>query len=706
VPDTENHEPAKPNTEILWDSWGVPHIYAPDDANVFRALGWAQARAHGNLILRLYGLARGRGAEYFGEKYLESDKIIRRMGIPTRATDWVGKQTREMLTNLNAFVEGINAYTTRHPNELSSESRQVLPIRLEDVFAHIQRVYLVYLTWGGQRPAGAPFNDLIPFSSLTPDVPPMGTGIGGSNAWVLSGARTNSGQPILLANPHLYWADYFTFFEAHLNAPGLNLYGVAQVGWPVLRYGFNQRLGWAHTVNALKGWDAFELQMRGDQYVLDGVSRIFEHRQERIRVRHADGSSREETLDIHESAHGPVLVWRDNTPIAVRCVGFQAGSWERLFEQYWRMATAQNKAEFNAALAMHQNPQFTVLYADTDGNTAHHYGGFVPRRAGGRWMDYVGTLPGNDSRLIWTDVHGWNDLPRLTNPASGWMQNANNPPWTTTLDPDTGKLVLNASDFPEYLSPVVITPREQRSIRMIEDLGQASLDDVLARVGSTRSETAERLVPVLLEAARDSSSPLVQQASSILDRWDRCFDPESVGAQLFSRWLMAMQPADRILSNIWAVRWTPDDPMNTPSGLRDPNAAVRALEVATESLMRDDGTLEKPWGQVTRARRGSHEVPGHGHLDPFGVFRVTGYAPSSDASHKPVWDTAFGTTYVAAIEFTQPVRAKVLLAYGNSTQPGSPHHGDQLGLFVRREMRDAWLTRTDVEAHLEQQENV
>jgi acyl-homoserine-lactone acylase len=128
--------------------------------------------------------------------------------------------------------------------------------------------------------------------------------------------------------------------------------------------------------------------------------------------------------------------------------------------------------------------------------------------------------------------------------------------------------------------------------------------------------------------------------------------------------------------------------------------------VAAESLMRDDGTLEKPWGQVTRARRGSHEVPGHGHLDPFGVFRVTGYAPSSDASHKPVWDTAFGTTYVAAIEFTQPVRAKVLLAYGNSTQPGSPHHGDQLGLFVRREMRDAWLTRTDVDAHLEQQENV
>ncbi len=89
-------------------------------------------------------------------------------------------------------------------------------------------------------------------------------------------------------------------------------------------------------------------------------------------------------------------------------------------------------------------------------------------------------------------------------------------------------------------------------------------------------------------------------------------------------------------------------------------------------------------------------MDGHGHLDPFGVFRVSGFVKADDDR----FDTVFGTTYVAAVEFTTPVRARVLLTYGNSSQPGSPHVGDQLPLFARGETREAWLTRADVEAHL------
>ena len=76
------------HTEILWDTWGVPHIFATENSSLFYALGWAQARSHGNLILRLYGQARGRGAEYWGERYLARDRWVRMMGIPERARDW------------------------------------------------------------------------------------------------------------------------------------------------------------------------------------------------------------------------------------------------------------------------------------------------------------------------------------------------------------------------------------------------------------------------------------------------------------------------------------------------------------------------------------------------------------------------------------------------------------------------------------------
>lgn len=688
-------------TEILWDAWGVPHIYASTDPDAFRALGWAQMRAHGNLFLKLYAQARGRAAELWGTAHLESDKFVRRMGIPARAVNWAASQTPEMRANLEAFVSGVNAFAAAHPSELSSQAREVLPVSLEDVFAHIQRVYAVYLTQGGQRPSGAPQNDIVPPTDLLPEVPPLGTGIAGSNAWVIAGKNTASGQPILLANPHLYWADFFTFFEAHLNVCGpdedFSLYGVAQVGWPVLRYGFNDSAGWAHTVNALKGWDAFGLEMDGDHYLLDGVSRAFEITEERIRIRQLDGSISEEILEIRRSTHGPIIGEQDGKPIAARCVGFDVAPFPRLFEQYWAMARSRDLTQFQSALELHQNPMFTVLYADRDGRTAHYCGGFVPRRTGGGWKDWVGTLRGDDSSLIWTEVHAFAELPRVIDPPSGWLQNSNNPPWTTTLP-----LALDPEDFPAYLTPRLITPREQRSIRIISSLKNTVLDDVVAQIGSTRSETADRLLPPLLEAAREHGSDLAKRAADVLERWDRCYDPESVGADLFSRWLLAMRPADRTLSNLWERVWDESDPMNTPYGLAHPRQAALALGVAAASLIRDAGRLERRWSDFTRVQRGEYRGEAHGHLDPFGVFRVSAYAPD----HSGGYDIAFGTTYVAAIEFTEPVRARVLLSYGNSSQPGSAHDGDQIPLFSRREMREAWLTRERIEANLESKERI
>lgn len=678
--------------EILWDTWGVPHIFAPDHPGLFRALGWAQAKAHGNLLLKLYGLARGRGAEYWGERYLESDKFLRRMGIVERAAAWKEAQTPAMRANLEAFVAGLNAYLDEYPEQIAPELRRVLPLGLEDVFAHIQRVYLIYLTQNGQRPMGAPYNDILPFSTLFPDGPELGTGIAGSNAWALGPSRTAHQKTILLANPHLYWADFHTFFEVHLNGPGVRLYGVAQVGWPVLRYGFNEQLGWAHTVNTLKGWDAFALQTVPGGYLLDGEVRPFEHHTQTLQVRQADGRMRQEEVHIHRSLHGPVVAQQHGKPIAVRVVGVDQIQTPGIFEQYWAMGLARNLGEFEAALRRQQNPMFTVIYADAEGNILHLFGGLVPRRKGGNWQDWAGTLPGDDSSLLWTQAHAYDELPRVLNPASGWLQNANNPPWFTTLPQ-----ALNPQDYPAYMAPRLLTPREQRSIGMIGSLEQATLETLLDQAGSTRSEVALRLVDPLLEAVA-RGEPLARQAADVLRRWDRSFDPESVGAQLFVRWVLAMQPSDRMLSNLFARPWSEEAPLQTPEGLADPRLAVARLEQVAQDLLAE-GSLERPWGEVVRVRMGEWDFPGHGLLDPFGVFRVSGFIRSGQH-----WDTAFGTTYMAAVEFSQPLRAKVLLSYGNSTQPGSRHRGDQLELLAHKRYRDVWLDREEIEANTAERE--
>src|SRR5688500_10015765 len=127
------------SAEILWDSYGVPHIFASDRNGAARALGWAQMRNHGDLLLRLYAQARGRGSELLGEDYLEEDRWVWTMGIPGRSTEWLQAQSPAMKEHLAAFVAGINAFASAHPGMVGDSVRAVLPVTETDVLAHLQR---------------------------------------------------------------------------------------------------------------------------------------------------------------------------------------------------------------------------------------------------------------------------------------------------------------------------------------------------------------------------------------------------------------------------------------------------------------------------------------------------------------------------------------------------------------------------------------
>ena len=128
-------------TEILWDKWGVPHIYGANDAELFRGFGYAQMESHANLLLKFYGQARGRGAEYWGgDLNLTEDRYVRTMGIPARARAWYDAQTPEFRANLDAYADGVNKYAAEHPDQVADSLEVVLPISAVDVLAHAQRI--------------------------------------------------------------------------------------------------------------------------------------------------------------------------------------------------------------------------------------------------------------------------------------------------------------------------------------------------------------------------------------------------------------------------------------------------------------------------------------------------------------------------------------------------------------------------------------
>ena len=670
------------STEILWDTYGVPHIYGKDAGSSFYAFGWAQMQSHGNLILRLYGQARGRAAQYWGEKYLDSDRWVRTMGVPERARDWYNAQNPNFRQYLDAFAAGINAYASEHPDLIDDEVEVVLPVNGVDLLAHVQRVLNFTFVVNSQNVAY--LKDSLNSNSVGIRNLPQRTHPLGSNAWAIAPARSASGNAMLLANPHLPWSDLFLWYEAQITAPGIDAYGATLVGIPVLAIAFNNNLGWSHTVNTHDGWDAYELKLTDGGYRFDGKVRAFEKEEQILKVKQENGILRQEKLVVRRSIHGPVVLEKDSEAIALRVVGLDQPG---VLEQWWDMARAKNLTEFEAVLQRLQLPMFTVMYADRDGHIMHLFNGQVPVRSSGDYEYWTGIVPGDTSTTLWTKTHPYQDLPRVLDPPSGWLQNANDPPWTTTFP-----AAIAPDNYPPYMAPrEPMSFRAQRSARMLALDNQISLSEMIQYKHSTRMELGDRLLDDLIPLARQSNSAKVRQAAEVLNAWDREADADSRGAVLFATWAAEMD-----FSRAFAKPWNENFPYTTPDGLADPAGAVAALETAATKVETAYKALDVPWGEVFRLRYGNVDLPANGGDGELGIFRVLDFIPVQNGQFRAI----NGDSYVAAIEFSNPVKAMVLTSYGNATQPGSSHIGDQLQLFARQQLRPVWRQRQEIEAHL------
>jgi acyl-homoserine-lactone acylase len=667
--------PAPDRSEILWDTWGVPHVYGRTAEDVGWGFGYAQAQLHGDALLRLYGLARGRGAEYWGPRYAESDRLVRTMGIPAAGRDGYDAQENDFRRYLDAFAAGINAYARAHPDRIADSVEAVLPVTGADLVAHGHRLMFTFLsiTGGDAAPVGM---DGLPAAAVP-----------GSNAWAIAPRRSASGNALLLANPHLPWnVELMRFTEAHLVGPGMDLSGTTLIGFPVIAIGFNDRLGWSHTVNTIDALDVFELRLAEGGYRMDGAVRPFDTRADSVRIRQADGTVRTETFTVRESVHGPVISGSDST---ARAVAVQGIDQHGMLRQWWDMGRARSLAEFENAVRRLQVSMFNVIYADRAGHILYLFNGRVPVRGQASFRAAQGLVRGDTSATLWRGVHGYDDLPRIVDPASGFVQNSNSPPWFATRPTP-----LDTAPFPAYLAPRWIGFREQRALHMLAADSSISFDELVAMRHDNHMLLADRIMDDLLPAARASGRPLALEAADVLERWDRAARPDSRGAMLFMLWAFRMFEGVPETGRGFARPWSPADPIGTPDGLADPAAAVAALEQVAELMRTRMGGLDVPWGALNRmGDRPGRGAPG----DPLGVFHVIAYARQGDAG-QPV----FGDTYVAAVEFTRDgPRAQAVLSYGNASQPGSPHNGDQLRLIADGQMRPVWRSRADVEANLE-----
>ncbi len=698
--DTRAHRHTAPDSvgaEILWDTYGVPHITAGDHAGVAYALGWAQMRNHGNLLLRLVAQARGRGAEYLGRAYLAEDQWVWTLALPEAAERTLAAQTPAMRAHVTAFTNGINAFARTHPEMVADSVRAVLPVTPVDVFAHFLRVqygfFLVSrrqaaLVAGQWSRGGGP-------SGSVPHAPTARAVEVGSNAWAIAPRRSADGRSMLLANPHLPWGDVFTWLEVQYTAPGVDVYGAALVLSPVIQIGFNNDLGWTHTVNTQDGVDFYDLTLAGSGYAWNGGTRDFRERLHVLRVRQPDGSLADDTLRTHVSVYGPVIESRSAHALAIRAVGLQGPGTPGAFAQWWAMGNAHTFAQFLAAIRPNQISGQNITYADRRGHIMMFYGGNTPVRARGGRAFWDRVVPGRDSTTLWTRLLPFAAMPRVTDPPSGWVQNANDPPWWATFP-----VVLHRQQFPDYLASKQMALRPQRSAEMLAADSSISYSELLADKHSTHMELADRVLGELLSAARAASDTSVRSAAAVLAGWDRTADAGSRGAVLFTTWWDVYTARVGRGRSPWQKEWSEAAPRSTPWGLADTSTAVRALGEAADSVRAWYGALDVPWGDVYRLERDTVDLPSNGASGAYGVFRAQSYAPI--ARHR--YAAAGGDSFVAAVEFTTPLRARTLVGYGNASRAGSPHRTDQLPLYAAKQLRPTWRTRADVERHLELRE--
>ena len=669
--------------EIRRTTYGVPHILADDVGALGYGLAWVQLEDHGRRVVLELVRARGELATVFGRDSIEHDFVRRQFHAHAVATyHLLHQDTRDLLAG---FAAAVNAWLAAHPED-------GLPGARGGFTGHDAAALWVDETT--EASVGA-FLRARAARLRDPDT--------GSNAWAFAPGRTTSGRAILMRNPHLSWdAGYY---EVHITVPGvINFYGDFRVGHPLyFNGGFNEHLGWATTNNGPDLEEIYALDAdpdRPDHYLFDGGSVPLERVPVTAQFRNGPALA-SETRVAWRTPLGPVIERADGKIYVVR-----SPAWEeyRRVEQFLRMMQARSLAEWRQAVAMRAHVEQNLTYADRAGNIFYIWNATIPALPTPSGGD-TAAIPAARSSDVWTRIVPFDSLPQLLNPKGGYIQNANDPFHYTNLN-----AVMDSLAFPANFPKPELGLRSQLSLRLVQQQSKVSLEDVVRLKHDYTMLLGERLKGDLVRAVR-ATNPIgaVADAVGVIERWDGTTAPASRGGTLFEAWFrhyLAPDDGNRgsygaRWARAFAVPWSPAEPTTTPRGLANADRAVTAFAAAVAEVTRDFGSPDVAWGDAHRVRIGDVDVPVGGCPGGLGCFRVISYGVGAGGpaglDADSVWVANRGDGWVLAIEFGKDrPRAYSVLAYGQSSRPGSPHHADQAAMFARGEMKRVAFTEDEI----------
>jgi len=682
------------SAEIIRSEYGVPHIYGKTDADVAFGVAIAQSEDDFFTLQDVIAMARGRYGAIAGEDGAAVDYVYHLLDARGTAQRHYGSLPEDTRALFEAYATGLNQYARDNPGEV--KLAKLFPMNGEDVaagFALRQPFFFGLNNVIQPLVSGDPLR-----REFGPDIPgfprdkngdvigpdfdgepadtavytPFGNdgALNGSNAFAVAPEKSG-GPTTLISNSHQPLTGGVAWYELTVESEeGWHFTGANFPGSPFPFLGHNRHLGWTNTVNRPDMVDiyALELDDSGTRYMLDGEWRELEIETVTLPVK-LGPVVLPIRREVHRSVHGPVIV-NDNGAFAIRYGGIDRI--EQL-DAYYRLNKTTTLEEWQAQIARMAIPSTNFIYADEAGNIAYVYNAAIPDRPEDVEANWRGLVDGTRSDLIWDGAIDYTEIPKLINPSSGWLYNANNEPYTAAgaaddIDPDSISPILGVE--------LKQTNRSRRALKLLsetgtldrENLRRIKYDTVYERIGYV-DELWDALEKLKVNGE-------LAEARDLLITWDFAADNQG--------------PADSLA--LLMIK----DFMSAEYQNKDFPDVETQLKEKVEHLKAHFGRIDPPMSELLRLRQGDVDLPLDGGSDTLRAsttWRVEDYGRLR---------LVHGDSFIQWVEWRagERVRSQSIQPFGAAiSRPESPHHTDQMDLFVNHQLKPVHFWREDVIAN-------
>jgi penicillin amidase len=718
---------------VYRDAHGVPHIFAPSMNDAARALGYIHAseRLYQMEIQRRAG--QGRLAEVAGADLVGIDKFTRTLGFYRQATSSFAALSPQAQAYYQAYADGVNAFLIAHKGRLPPEFLilgddpepwtpadslvwgKLMSVQLSHNYALEEtRAQLAQKMPPDMArllfpaaPADSPITTAPAAKDTHAEIAAPGDQLGAligldhgaSNEWVIAGARTQTGKPILANDPHLGLEAPILWYLARIVTPELSLKGASVPGVPGVLLGQNDHIAWGFTTADTDTQDLFVETIdpkNPGQYLTPDGAHPFVTRDETIHVKGAPDIA----LKVRATRHGPVLsdidaklaaLAGDGKVMALAFTGL--GESDTTTEALMRVNRAQNWDQFLDALKLFQTPTQNIVFADAAGNIGFISPGLVPLRKSG---DGLAPADGASGANDWTGFIPFAQLPQAYNPPAGFLFNANNANVPDDSVPTFGR---------DWEEPY----RARRIQQFFDTIEKHSLDTSAAMQADLLSLAAKDFLPLLKRIA--PTDDRAKQALALMAEWDGRMDKDLPEPLIFEAWLSALRrimidektglhlaekgpyAAQTLFSLLtdhpqWCV--APQKPDQDCAA-----TMARALDESLALLTQRDGADMSQWRWgVEHVAQLKHKLYSHvpllDRLSDLSLSTSGGfYTLDRGEGFDPKPDHPFARTHAAGFrglyDLADPDKTRFIIATGESGHIFSTHYGDLVPLWSRGE---------------------